>query len=67
MSTCPSPTPISLSDVKMKIRGSLRHVPNLVANPKFPQNASMCVFLQGDFRSGFGLLPKPVFGGDRAL
>jgi len=42
-------SPASLSDVKMMIRGSLRHVREHVAKPVLQQNANTCVFLQGDF------------------
>jgi hypothetical protein len=52
--TYPSPAQILLSDVKMKIRGSYGHVPNPVADPGCPQNASMCVSLLGDFWQVFG-------------
>lgn len=33
----------------------------LVANPKCPQNAAMCVFLLGDFIPFFRTAPPPVF------
>jgi len=38
-----------LSDVKMKIRGFLRHVREYMAKPNPGQNADTCVFLLGDF------------------
>ena len=43
------PPPLLFSDVKMKIRGSLRHVLEHVAKPILEQNADMGVFLLGDF------------------
>lgn len=61
------PFSLMVSDVKMKIRGSLRHVREYVAKPILEQNVNTGVFLLGDFWRVHALSGWGDLRGDRPL